>query len=275
MKKLKEICSNKSVPNKKRNLDSSKLGNVLIVDIARYSKQLKRSSTDRRIPVINMRDGYCNKYWLSERVSDTMMSRSPRLRFAIELAKSNRCHWKLKAKDLLNNQRPYTYQSLYGGRAYQQFYLAEMKRFVTKPLLSRCLLYYADIFEGNTKDGVSSKGYIGCLGNQNAKDSKSTPIVNFEDRLKEHLRAGQKLFDPKIHIFNVALQNPGLALYEAGRLLAAKGTSEITKCPMLLFVPLDFGFSSWSKPTTQDHLSALRQSYVDIFCCNSPAGYNI
>ena len=50
MKKLKEICSNKSVPNKKRNLDSSKLGNVVVVDIARYSKQLKRVSfnfTDR------------------------------------------------------------------------------------------------------------------------------------------------------------------------------------------------------------------------------------
>ena len=36
---------------------------------------ISQSATDRRIPVINMRDGYCNKYWLSERVSDTMMSR--------------------------------------------------------------------------------------------------------------------------------------------------------------------------------------------------------
>ena len=45
-------------------------------------------------------------------------------------------------------------------------------------------MYYADVFEANTKDGVSSKAYIGCLGNQNSKDNKQTPIVNFEVKLE-------------------------------------------------------------------------------------------
>ena len=54
-----------------------------------------------------------------------------------------------------------------------------------------------------------------------------------------------------------------------------QGSQEITKCPNLLFVPLDFGFSSWSKPTTQDHLSALKQAYCDVFYSNGPAGYNV
>ena len=34
---------------------------------------------------------------------------------------------------------------------------------------------------------------------------------------------------------------------------------------MLLFVPLDFGFSSWSRPTTQDHLSPLKQVCSALF----------
>ncbi|KAL5268223.1 hypothetical protein ACHWQZ_G002175 [Mnemiopsis leidyi] len=282
MKRLKELVTNKSKTSPVRRggmgrtVDSSKLGNLLVVDIPRYSREAKRRvGGDIRIPVINMRDGHTNKLWLSERVSAILMSRSPRLRFAIEMAKSNRVHWKLAAKDLMSNQRPYKYSCLYNGKSYTQFYLNEMKRFVTKPLLSKCLVYYVDIYEDNTKDHVKSKTFISCLGNITAKDSKATPLMNFEDRIKEHVRAGQKLHDPKVNIFNVALQNPILSLDEPGRFLPHKGSQEITKCPNVLFVPLDFGFSSWSKPTTQDHLSALKQAYCDVFCSNGPAGYNV
>ena len=41
------------------------------------------------------------------------------------------------------------------------------------------------------------------------------------------MRAGQKLHDPKVNIFNVALQNPILALDEPGRFLPHK-VSNIT-----------------------------------------------
>ncbi|XP_063684111.1 uncharacterized protein LOC134818470 [Bolinopsis microptera] len=282
MKRLKELVSNrnKTSPSRKgpmsRTLDSSKLGNLLVVDIPRFSREAKRrSGGDIRIPVINLRDGHSNKLWLSERVSALLMSRSPRLRFAIEIAKSNRAHWKLAAKDLMSNQRPFKYSCLYGGKSYTQFYLNEMKRFVTKPLLSKCLCYYVDIYEDNNKDHVKSKTFVGCLGNMAAKDSKSTPLMHFEERIKEHVRSGQKLHDPKVNIFSVALQNPILSLDEPGRFLPQKGSQEITKCPNLLFVPLDFGFSSWSRPTTQDHLSALKQAYCDVFSSNGPAGYNV
>ena len=63
--------------------------------------------------------------------------RSPRLRFALELAKSNRAHWKANAKDLASNCRPYQNATFYGGKSHTQFYLAEMKKFVSKPLHSR------------------------------------------------------------------------------------------------------------------------------------------
>ena len=59
-----------------RTLDSSKLGNLLVVDIPRFSREAKRrSGGDIRIPVINLRDGHSNKLWLSERVSALLMSR--------------------------------------------------------------------------------------------------------------------------------------------------------------------------------------------------------
>ena len=59
-----------------RTVDSSKLGNLLVVDIPRYSREAKRKvGGDIRIPVINMRDGHTNKLWLSERVSAILMSR--------------------------------------------------------------------------------------------------------------------------------------------------------------------------------------------------------
>eukprot|EP00116_Pleurobrachia_bachei_P006911 sb/3467173/ len=276
LKKLKEHISKtnrRATSATSRVLDSSKLGNVVIIDVARYARYQARQGSDGRLPVVNLRDGHAGKYWLSERVSNVLLSRSPRLRFAIELAKTNRAHWKIIAKDLTRAQRPYQYRSLYGGNA--KFYTREMTKFVTKPLQSRCLVYYADLYEENSSDHVPSKTYVTCLGNQLVKDSKTTPTVSFEDRLKEHLRAGQKLHDPKVSIFNVALQNPSLALEDAGRLLPSKGTYEITKCPNLVFVPLDFGFSSMSKPATQDHLSALKQAYCDVFFTNGPAGYNV
>ena len=83
LKKLKELVTTKGKgglsPRRGptgRTIDSSKLANVMVVDIARYSRMKKcRGGTDMRIPIVNLRDGYNNKLFLSERVSEILLSR--------------------------------------------------------------------------------------------------------------------------------------------------------------------------------------------------------
>ena len=52
-------------------------------------------------------------------------------------------------------------------------------------------------------------------------------IAILQERIKEHLRSGQKLHDPKVNIFNVALQNPILGLDEPGKFVPRKEAMKV------------------------------------------------